>query len=147
MGGLLKSDLIKHLIKHLTLPFQIFPDIRNESAALKEMPKGYLEYLRRIEPYLRNQSEDCLYLNIFAPIGKYFLLLSPLFSLGNDEMKGFAMQFLLRVLSLLTKDKKAKLGEISCVNGLQILALHSSISNWEIETELKPYFTLHYTIY
>ncbi|ODN01298.1 Neuroligin-1 [Orchesella cincta] len=49
---------------------QILPDIRNESAALKEMPKGYLEYLRRVEPYLRNQSEDCLYLNIFSPIGK-----------------------------------------------------------------------------
>ncbi|CAL8094811.1 unnamed protein product [Orchesella dallaii] len=48
---------------------QMMPDISNETAALKEMPKGYLEYLRHVEPFLRNQSEDCLYLNIFAPIG------------------------------------------------------------------------------
>lgn len=52
---------------------QILPDIRNESAALKEMPKGYLEYLRRVEPYLRNQSEDCLYLNVWSVAGKNFL--------------------------------------------------------------------------
>lgn len=32
------------------------------------MPKGRLEYLRRLFPYLKNQSEDCLYLNIYAPI-------------------------------------------------------------------------------
>lgn len=31
------------------------------------MPKGRLEYLRRLLPHLRNQSEDCLYLNIYAP--------------------------------------------------------------------------------
>ncbi|XP_035713030.1 neuroligin-4, Y-linked [Folsomia candida] len=48
---------------------QMMPDIRNESAALKEMPRGYLEYLKKVEPYLRNQSEDCLYLNIYSPIG------------------------------------------------------------------------------
>ncbi|KAL2744791.1 hypothetical protein V1477_007333 [Vespula maculifrons] len=33
-----------------------------------KMPKGRLEYLRRLLPYLRNQSEDCLYLNIYAPV-------------------------------------------------------------------------------
>ncbi|ODN01299.1 Neuroligin 4-like [Orchesella cincta] len=48
---------------------QMMPDISNETAALKEMPRGYFEYLRHVEPFLRNQSEDCLYLNIFAPIG------------------------------------------------------------------------------
>lgn len=36
------------------------------------MPKGRLEYLRRLLPYLQNQSEDCLYLNIYVPIqGKF----------------------------------------------------------------------------
>lgn len=46
---------------------QKLPDISNETAALERMPKGRLEYLKRLLPYLRNQSEDCLYLNIYAP--------------------------------------------------------------------------------
>ncbi|XP_037924223.1 neuroligin-4, Y-linked isoform X2 [Hermetia illucens] len=47
---------------------QRLPDIANETAALERMPRGRLEYLKRLIPYLRNQSEDCLYLNIYAPI-------------------------------------------------------------------------------
>lgn len=46
---------------------QRLPDISNETAALKRMPMGRLEYLKRLMPYLKNQSEDCLYLNIYAP--------------------------------------------------------------------------------
>lgn len=46
---------------------QKLPDISNETAALDRMPKGRLEYLKRLLPYLKNQSEDCLYLNIYAP--------------------------------------------------------------------------------
>ena len=34
----------------------------------EKMPKGRLDYLRRLLPYLKNQSEDCLYLNIYAPV-------------------------------------------------------------------------------
>lgn len=52
---------------------QKLPDISNETAALEKMPKGRLEYLKRLFPYLKNQSEDCLYLNIYAPAqGKPF---------------------------------------------------------------------------
>lgn len=47
---------------------QNLPDIRNETLALQRMPKGRLDYLRRLFSYLQNQSEDCLYLNIYAPI-------------------------------------------------------------------------------
>lgn len=47
---------------------QRLPDISNETAALDRMPKGRLEYLRRLLPLLQNQSEDCLYLNIYSPI-------------------------------------------------------------------------------
>lgn len=47
---------------------QRLPDIRNETLALQRMPKGRLDYLRRLFSYLQNQSEDCLYLNIYAPI-------------------------------------------------------------------------------
>lgn len=60
---------------------QVLPNIRNESEALKMMPRGRLAYLRRLLPHLRNQSEDCLYLNIYIPAsGK---LNSPLTSYIN----------------------------------------------------------------
>lgn len=52
---------------------QRLPSIQNETAALEKMPKGRLEYLKRLLPFLQNQSEDCLYLNVFAPVhGKYY---------------------------------------------------------------------------
>lgn len=47
---------------------QKFPDISNETAAIEKMPKGRLHYLKRIQPFLMNQSEDCLYLNIYLPL-------------------------------------------------------------------------------
>ncbi|XP_068628297.1 neuroligin-4, Y-linked-like [Battus philenor] len=47
---------------------QKLPDVDNERTILEKMPKGRLEYLKRLMPYLKNQSEDCLYLNIFAPL-------------------------------------------------------------------------------
>lgn len=47
---------------------QRLPNVANETAALEKMPRGRLEYLRRLLPYLQNQSEDCLYLNIYVPI-------------------------------------------------------------------------------
>ncbi|KAG8199759.1 hypothetical protein JTE90_000852 [Oedothorax gibbosus] len=46
---------------------QKLPDIGNETEALKRMPAGRLDYLKRLLPFLKNQSEDCLYLNIYAP--------------------------------------------------------------------------------
>lgn len=39
-----------------------------------KMPKGRVEYLKRLLPYLKNQSEDCLYLNIYAPVQGNFCL-------------------------------------------------------------------------
>ncbi|KAJ8733631.1 hypothetical protein PYW07_014182 [Mythimna separata] len=47
---------------------QRLPDISNETLALERMPKGRLEYLRRLLPRLKNQSEDCLYMNIYTPV-------------------------------------------------------------------------------
>lgn len=46
---------------------QKLPDISNETEALKRMPVGRLDYLKRLIPFLTNQSEDCLYLNIYTP--------------------------------------------------------------------------------
>ncbi|XP_028966956.1 neuroligin-2 [Galendromus occidentalis] len=43
------------------------PNIQNETEALKVMPRGRYEYLRRLLPFLQKQSEDCLYLNIYSP--------------------------------------------------------------------------------
>jgi len=40
-----------------------------------KMPKGRVEYLKRLLPYLKNQSEDCLYLNIYAPVQGNFCFL------------------------------------------------------------------------
>lgn len=56
---------------------QKLPDIANETAALERMPKGRVDYLKRLLPYLRNQSEDCLYLNIYAPAQGQLHFLQP----------------------------------------------------------------------
>lgn len=34
------------------------------------LPKGRIEYLNKISTFLVNQSEDCLYLNIYLPFSK-----------------------------------------------------------------------------
>jgi neuroligin len=47
---------------------QVLPNIDNETEALKVMPKGRLAQLKRLLPLLQNQSEDCLYLNIYVPL-------------------------------------------------------------------------------
>ncbi|XP_008481909.1 neuroligin-1-like [Diaphorina citri] len=52
---------------------QRLPDIADETEALGRMPRGRYEHLKRLLPHLRNQSEDCLYLNIYTPLqGKNF---------------------------------------------------------------------------
>ena len=47
---------------------QILPDLSNKTEALLYMTVGRFEYLKKLLPYLRDQSEDCLYLNIYAPL-------------------------------------------------------------------------------
>ncbi|XP_049822999.1 neuroligin-1 isoform X2 [Aethina tumida] len=43
------------------------PDIGNRSEALLDFPRGRLLYLEKLLPLLANQSEDCLYLNLYVP--------------------------------------------------------------------------------
>lgn len=67
---------VKHADKFSPVCPQRLPDISNETLALKRMSKGRLDYLKRLLPYLQNQSEDCLYLNIYAPAqGESFFFL------------------------------------------------------------------------
>ena len=40
--------------------------LHNSTEALKRMPLGRYEWLRRMVPRVANQSEDCLYLNIYT---------------------------------------------------------------------------------
>ncbi|XP_069987470.1 neuroligin-2 [Penaeus vannamei] len=47
---------------------QKLPDVHNRREALRGMPEGRYNYLQRLIPLLQNQSEDCLYLNIYAPV-------------------------------------------------------------------------------
>jgi carboxylesterase type B len=48
---------------------QRLPDIGNRTEALLELPRGRLLYLEKLLPLLVNQSEDCLYLNLYVPRG------------------------------------------------------------------------------
>nr|XP_018898206.1 PREDICTED: neuroligin-1-like [Bemisia tabaci] len=47
---------------------QRVPEIGNRTEALMEHPRGRLVYLEKLLPLLTNQSEDCLYLNIYMPL-------------------------------------------------------------------------------
>ncbi|KOB66770.1 putative Neuroligin-3 [Operophtera brumata] len=40
---------------------QKLPDLDDERTILEKMPKGRLEYMKRLMPYLKNQSEDCFH--------------------------------------------------------------------------------------
>ena len=47
---------------------QLIPDLSKEKEALRYMTVGRMEYLKKLFNYLKqNQSEDCLYLNIYTP--------------------------------------------------------------------------------
>ena len=49
---------------------QVIPDLADggdDRRALRYMTVGRLNYLKKLFTYLRNQSEDCLYLNIYSP--------------------------------------------------------------------------------
>ena len=49
---------------------QIIPDLTqsgNDRKALRYMTVGRLNYLKKLFTYLRNQDEDCLYLNVYSP--------------------------------------------------------------------------------
>ncbi|XP_032685513.1 neuroligin-1-like isoform X1 [Odontomachus brunneus] len=46
---------------------QNYPDIVNDTAALLQMPLGRYQQLKKMIAFLTNQSEDCLFLNLYIP--------------------------------------------------------------------------------
>ncbi|XP_015588144.1 neuroligin-1 [Cephus cinctus] len=46
---------------------QKHPDMTNRTLALNQMPRGRFLQLKRLLTFLGNQSEDCLYLNLYIP--------------------------------------------------------------------------------
>ena len=57
----------QNIIELVTRPAT--PQISNISAALAVMSQARIRTLQSILPKLANQSEDCLYLNVYAPFG------------------------------------------------------------------------------
>ncbi|XP_014478522.1 PREDICTED: neuroligin-2-like isoform X2 [Dinoponera quadriceps] len=55
---------------------QNYPDIANDTAALLQMPLGRYQQLKKMIAFLTNQSEDCLFLNLYIP-GSGFLRTRP----------------------------------------------------------------------
>jgi neuroligin len=46
---------------------QNYPDLINDTAALAQMPLGRYQQLKKMTVFLANQSEDCLFLNLYIP--------------------------------------------------------------------------------
>lgn len=46
---------------------QNYPDLTNDTAALLQMPHGRYQQLKKMIVFLANQSEDCLFLNLYIP--------------------------------------------------------------------------------
>lgn len=56
---------------------QRLPDIGNRTEALLEHPRSRLLHLEKLLPLLANQSEDCLYMNLYVPRnGKSFFAIN-----------------------------------------------------------------------
>ncbi|XP_074593998.1 fatty acyl-CoA hydrolase precursor, medium chain-like [Brevipalpus obovatus] len=66
---------VRNALHHGPVCPQVLPDIRNETQVLQRITKNRLDLIKRLIPSLQNQSEDCLYMNIYAP------------SFGNGENK------------------------------------------------------------
>jgi neuroligin len=69
---------------------QRFPDLTNQTATLELMPPGRLIQVQRFIPFLTNQSEDCLNLNVYVPgSGKlnFFFSSNLTFSYNNNNNK------------------------------------------------------------
>nr|XP_018900938.1 PREDICTED: uncharacterized protein LOC109033000 [Bemisia tabaci]XP_018900939.1 PREDICTED: uncharacterized protein LOC109033000 [Bemisia tabaci] len=54
---------------------QVLPDVSDN--ARSKMSKGRYNYFSKLLPYLKNQSEDCLYLNIYTPFQDHLKSITP----------------------------------------------------------------------
>ncbi|ELT99094.1 hypothetical protein CAPTEDRAFT_145251 [Capitella teleta] len=62
-----KWDSVRVAIKFKPVCPQRLPDL---VAFERTMPKGRLDHFRRLIPYLEDQAEECLNLNVYVPTGK-----------------------------------------------------------------------------
>ena len=51
---------------------QVIPDLSDKTKALRYMAVGRYDYLTKLFLHLKDQSEDCLYLNIYTPTDSAF---------------------------------------------------------------------------
>lgn len=58
---------VRDVVKFSNVCPQRLPNITDNGEAVKRMPRGRFEHLKRLKEYLGKQSEDCLYLNIYIP--------------------------------------------------------------------------------
>lgn len=85
-----------------------------------EIPKGRVDYLRRLLPYFRNQNEDCLYLNVYAPVQGniiYDVITSIwviLHYLRNSLWVNFAFQTLLKIYDGISAAQQKNLETDNC---------------------------------
>ncbi|ERL91842.1 hypothetical protein D910_09167 [Dendroctonus ponderosae] len=92
------------------------PDIGNRSEALLEFPRGRLLYLEKLLPLLANQSEDCLYLNIYVPRAEIKASIEDgIFSLNNvskNEIRN-------KLCNILTNFKGCLVHNTKCPQAMQ----------------------------
>lgn len=105
---------------------QRLPNIQNETGALEKMPKGRLEYLKRLLPFLQNQSEDCLYLNIFSPAAGMCILFIRIYLFRF--LLFFVFVFVFRTLSIVITIHECPNIYDDILNGFLLLLLLTVVS-------------------
>ena len=61
------SPRIREAVKPPPVCPQVIPDLSDKNKALRYMTLGRYSYLANLFRHLKDQSEDCLYLNIYTP--------------------------------------------------------------------------------
>jgi neuroligin len=66
------SPRVREAVEHPPVCPQVIPDLSDKNKALRYMTVGRFNYLNKLFIHLKDQSEDCLYLNIYTPTSSAF---------------------------------------------------------------------------